>query len=163
MVPTPITCKKVQQLPLGVIQKPCTTLCTVTTTATNSAWHSLHRKPGMVLKTQRIHTSGTGKSIPSNTVPFSTAIFSSGAEWSIRQYPHCSSRYWEKVNSSVYRNFLENKLLLYIEDVPLASGRQMWLWHDTAPPHFGRKVTEFLNEHFEGRYTARNIPVMWPA
>jgi len=62
------------------------------------------------LKTQRIHTSGTGKSTPSNTVPFSTAIFSSGVEWNTRQYLHCSSCYREKVNSSVLQKFSGRKI-----------------------------------------------------
>jgi hypothetical protein len=43
-----------------------------------------------------------------------------------------------------YRYFLENKLLLYIEDVPLAPCRQICIWHDTAPPRFGRKVNRMF-------------------
>jgi hypothetical protein len=44
------------------------------------------------------------------------------------------------------RNFLENELFLYSEDVPLATQRQEWLQHYGAPPHFGRPVMEFLIE-----------------
>ena len=68
-----------------------------------------------------------------------------------------------RLTAPSYRNFLENKLPLYIEDVPLAPWGQMWLWHDRAPPHFAKEVTEFLNEHSEGRWTGRNGPVTWPA
>jgi hypothetical protein len=39
----------------------------------------------------------------------------------------------------------------------------MWPQHDTAPSHFGRAVTEFLKEHYEGRWIVRGGQVAWPA
>jgi hypothetical protein len=39
----------------------------------------------------------------------------------------------------------------------------MWLRHDGAPLHFGRAVTEFLNEGYEGRWIGRGGLVAWPA
>jgi hypothetical protein len=32
-----------------------------------------------------------------------------------------------------YRNFLQHKLLLHFEDVPLATQRNTWLQHNRAP------------------------------
>jgi hypothetical protein len=43
-------------------------------------------------------------------------------------------------------NFLENELLLHLEEVPLVTRRQMWLQHDGAPQNFSRAVMEFFNE-----------------
>lgn len=38
----------------------------------------------------------------------------------------------------------------------------MWLQHDKTPPHFNRKVMEFLNKNYKGRWTGRNGLVVWP-
>jgi hypothetical protein len=41
-----------------------------------------------------------------------------------------------------YRNFLENELLLCLEDVTFATRGRMWLQHDGANPHFGTEETQ---------------------
>jgi hypothetical protein len=68
-----------------------------------------------------------------------------------------------RLTAPYYSNFLENKLQLHLEDVPLATRRRMWLQHDGAHPHFGRAITEFLNEDYEARWIGRGGPLAWPA
>jgi hypothetical protein len=41
-----------------------------------------------------------------------------------------------------YRDFLENVMLLYSENVPLATGGQIWIQNNEALPHFGREVMD---------------------
>jgi hypothetical protein len=43
-----------------------------------------------------------------------------------------------------YRNFLSNKLPLYLQDAPLVTQGQMWLQHDRTRPHFSTEVMEFF-------------------
>jgi hypothetical protein len=69
----------------------------------------------------------------------------------------------ERLTPPYYRTFLENELPLHLEIMPLATRRRMWLRYDGAPPHFGRAVTEFLNEDYEGRSMGRCEPVALPA
>jgi hypothetical protein len=38
----------------------------------------------------------------------------------------------------------------------------MWIQHDGAPPHFGREVTELLNDIYHGRWLGRGGSVPWP-
>jgi hypothetical protein len=38
----------------------------------------------------------------------------------------------------------------------------MWLQHYGAPPYFGRAVTEFLNEYYEGRWIRSGGRAAWP-
>jgi len=61
------------------------------------------------------------------------------------------------------RNCPENELSLYLEDLDLAKGGQMWLKNDGAPPHFSKKVMGFLNENYEGRWNGRHGLLVWPA
>lgn len=79
------------------------------------------------IKNTRIYTSGTGKSTPSNTAPFSTVIFSPVWSGVLGNTLIAVQVIERRLTALSYRNFLEIKLLLYIEDVPLASGGQMWL------------------------------------
>jgi hypothetical protein len=57
----------------------------------------------------------------------------------------------ERLTALHYRNFLENEFPLHVEHVHFATRRRMWLQHVRAYPHFGRVVTELLNEVCEGR------------
>jgi hypothetical protein len=44
------------------------------------------------------------------------------------------------------RNFRENELPTYLEDVPLASRGRMWLQNDGASPNFSREVKKLLKK-----------------
>jgi len=57
-----------------------------------------------------------------------------------------------RTTAPYYRNFMENGRLRYSEYASLAKRGRQCLQHGGAPPHVGRKVTEFLNEHFERRW-----------
>jgi hypothetical protein len=61
-----------------------------------------------------------------------------------------------------YRNFLQHKLPLLLEDEPLALIVRIWIQHDGAPPHYGREVTTYLSRKFRGRWIGRGGPVTWP-
>lgn len=74
--------------------------------------------------------------------------------------PHFIEGY---LTADYYRNFLEESLPEYMENVPLEARRGMFFQHDGAPPHFGRRVAEFLNENFPERWIGRGGPVPWPA
>ena len=41
-----------------------------------------------------------------------------------------------------YRDFLENIMLLYTENVPLATGGQIWIQKDEALQHFGKETMD---------------------
>jgi len=51
-----------------------------------------------------------------------------------------------------YRNFMENEGPRYSEYASLVIRGRQCIQYGGAPPHVGRKVTEFLNEHFERRW-----------
>jgi hypothetical protein len=51
--------------------------------------------------------------------------------------------------ASGYRNILERALLLYLGNATVATTRGMWI-DDGAPPYFGRRFTENLNENYQG-------------
>lgn len=54
----------------------------------------------------------------------------------------------ERLSAVIYRDFLNNTFDR-LEDVPLNIIQHMWYQHDGAPPHRGRVVVEWLNQHFE--------------
>jgi hypothetical protein len=58
-----------------------------------------------------------------------------------------------------YRYFLENKLLLYLEDAPHATWGQIWL-HNAALPHISRQAMEFWVNIVE--MEGRDGVVPWP-
>jgi len=39
---------------------------------------------------------------------------------------------------------------------------QIYFQHDGAPPHYTRRVREYLNESFPNRWLGRGGPVAWP-
>jgi hypothetical protein len=49
----------------------------------------------------------------------------------------------ERLTAPYCMNFLENKLPLHLEDVPIATRRRMWLQRDGTNPHFGRAERNF--------------------
>ena len=68
----------------------------------------------------------------------------------------------ERLTGETYADFLESKLPLLLEDVPLNSRRRIILQQDGAPPHSTRQVTEFLNNEYPGRWIGRLGPHSWP-
>jgi hypothetical protein len=68
----------------------------------------------------------------------------------------------ELLTALYYKNFLETELPLYLEGVPLATQRRIWLQYDGAPPNYGRALMEFLNEYYEGRWIGRGGRAAWP-
>jgi hypothetical protein len=54
--------------------------------------------------------------------------------------------------AAYYKNFLQNDLPLYLEQVPLSRRGQMWIQHDEASPHFATEVTDFLSDSYHGRW-----------
>jgi hypothetical protein len=50
------------------------------------------------------------------------------------------------LTADYYLHFLQDKLTLLLEDVPLQATLNMWLQNDSIPPHFGPQVTQYLNQ-----------------
>lgn len=67
------------------------------------------------------------------------------------------------ITGETYLNFLINELPLLLRDVPQNIQEQMLLQQDGAPPHYSRRVKEYLNEEFRGRWIGRGGPYQWPA
>jgi hypothetical protein len=57
-----------------------------------------------------------------------------------------------RITAPYYRNFMENVRRRHSEYASLAIRGRQCLQHGGAPPHVVRKVTEFLNDHFERRW-----------
>jgi len=49
-----------------------------------------------------------------------------------------------------------------LEDVPLHLWEELWVQQDGAPPHFGRKITKHLHQHFQNGWIGRQGPTAWP-
>ncbi|XP_036145604.1 uncharacterized protein LOC118646565 [Monomorium pharaonis] len=60
-----------------------------------------------------------------------------------------------------YATFLEEALPDLLDDVPLAA-RPRWFQQDGAPPHNIRRVREYLNAQFPGRWFGAGGPLRWP-
>lgn len=67
-----------------------------------------------------------------------------------------------RLTGQSYLEFLQNEFFPLLEEVPLSKRMDMFFQHDGAPPHSTRHVTEFLNEHFAGKWLGRRGPVNWP-
>jgi hypothetical protein len=62
---------------------------------------------------------------------------------------NCTSHFIEeRLIASYYRNILDSVLLLYLENVTVATAGGMWI-DDGAPLHFGRRCMENLNENYQ--------------
>ncbi|EZA50268.1 hypothetical protein X777_11106 [Ooceraea biroi] len=79
----------------------------------------------------------------------------------------------DRINGARYLNFLDNRLHILLEDIPLHTRRQMWYQLDGAPAHFTRPVCQWLHpsssiyrpwlhQHFPARWIGRGGPVTWP-
>lgn len=67
-----------------------------------------------------------------------------------------------RLTGDAYLNFLRTDFENFLDDVPLATRRNMWYLHDGAPAHHTRDVREWLNEAFPRKWIGRNGPVSWP-
>jgi hypothetical protein len=56
-----------------------------------------------------------------------------------------------RVTDPYYRNYLGNKLPLYLEDTSLTRRGRMCQRHKMASPHFGTEEIEFFNDNYAGR------------
>lgn len=68
-----------------------------------------------------------------------------------------------RLTGEVYRNFLEETLPDFLDDVPLATRIAMWFMHDGAPPHFSLVARHFLTATYGDRWIGRGGPHAWPA
>lgn len=68
----------------------------------------------------------------------------------------------ERLTGQTYLQFLEEELPTLLEDVPLATRRQLYFQHDGAPPHFSNAVSTYLNEQFPNKWIGRGGPINWP-
>jgi len=70
----------------------------------------------------------------------------------------------ERLTGQTYLQFLEEELPTLLEDVPLATRRQLCFQHDGAPrpPHFSNAVSTYLNEQFPNKWIGRGGPINWP-
>jgi hypothetical protein len=55
--------------------------------------------------------------------------------------------------STIYLNFLKNKLPLLMQDKPLQKRHRIFLQHDGARPHFSCQVIAYLNQHYNSLAT----------
>lgn len=69
----------------------------------------------------------------------------------------------DRLNSDNYLNFLQNDLIDLMDDIPLATRRDILYQHDGAPAHCGRNVLQWLNGNYRGRWIGRRGSFPWPA
>lgn len=68
----------------------------------------------------------------------------------------------QRQNSADYLDFLQNRLDVLLEDVPLALIRSIVFQHDGCPVHTSRIVKDFLNQQYGDQWIGRNGPIQWP-
>lgn len=66
------------------------------------------------------------------------------------------------MTGEIFRNFLDNTLIEFLEDIPLLIRQNLWLQLDGAPAHFSAIVREILNENFQQRWIGRGGSIAWP-
>jgi hypothetical protein len=67
-----------------------------------------------------------------------------------------------RLNAERYLEFLENRLYDILGDFPIELRHEMWFQHDGAPPHNGRRVTEWLNRNYNNRWIGNRSNILWP-
>lgn len=67
------------------------------------------------------------------------------------------------LNGEMYLHFLRNILPELLEDVELDVRQVLWFQHDGAPPHYHRRVRNYLPRAFGRRVIAREAECAWPA
>ncbi|EZA46558.1 hypothetical protein X777_00036, partial [Ooceraea biroi] len=63
-----------------------------------------------------------------------------------------------RLNGGSYCQFLEEKLPILLEDVPLHIRHQMWFMHDKAPAQFSLNVRQHLNAVYPNCWIGRRGP-----
>lgn len=58
----------------------------------------------------------------------------------------------DTINSENYLEFLENRICVLLDDIPLALLQTMWFQQDGCPAHYGRNVRSFLDRTFSERW-----------
>ena len=66
------------------------------------------------------------------------------------------------LTGNTYEDFLRHVLQGLLEDIPLMIKSQMNFHDDGAPPHYTRRVREFLNESLPNRWLGHGGPIPWP-
>jgi hypothetical protein len=51
----------------------------------------------------------------------------------------------------------------YTTELPRLSSKKYNFYQETAPPHFGREVVEYMNAVYQSRCAGRSGPVAWPS
>lgn len=67
------------------------------------------------------------------------------------------------LTGQTYVELLRDNLPDFLEEVPLLERNKIVFQQDGAGPHNARIVTNYLNEHFPGRWMGRYGPIRWPA
>ena len=66
-----------------------------------------------------------------------------------------------RLTGQVYATFLQNLLPQLMEDVSLQVRMNMWMQHDSAPPHYTLCSRQVINEIFDEKWIGRGGPVAW--
>jgi hypothetical protein len=69
----------------------------------------------------------------------------------------------DRIGGAKYLSFLQETLLILMDDLPLKVRQDMWYQLDGAPAHFTRPVLDWLNHNYQGRWIGRGGPVTWHA
>jgi hypothetical protein len=67
-----------------------------------------------------------------------------------------------KLTGVRYRQYLENTLQPYLDEMTLTSRLRFYFQQDGAPPHFSIVARQWLNQWLPGRWIGRRGPVEWP-
>ncbi|XP_070531446.1 histone-lysine N-methyltransferase SETMAR-like [Cardiocondyla obscurior] len=67
-----------------------------------------------------------------------------------------------RLTGEFYEYFLDTELPGLLENIPLATRRNMIYQHDGAPAHWSRGVRRLLDARFRDRWIGRGGPIIWP-
>jgi hypothetical protein len=67
------------------------------------------------------------------------------------------------IGGAQYLNFLQETLLILMDNLPLNVPQDMWYQLDGALAYFTRPVRAWLNHNYPGRWIGLGGPVTWPA
>jgi hypothetical protein len=71
--------------------------------------------------------------------------------WNIGEQNYRTIFFRERLNGLVYLNFLQNILLILLEEIDLHRTQNMWLQQDGAPPHFHSFTRDFSLQYRESK------------
>lgn len=69
----------------------------------------------------------------------------------------------DRLNGDSYLNFLREDLNGLLDNVDLATRRNLIIQIDGAPCHYASIVRQYLNERFRDKWIGRGGPIAWPA